>query len=61
MYIQWVTVCVLDADRIVSGSRDKTICMWDVNSGECVKVLDGHSSVRTNIYICIYRYLYTFF
>ena len=29
----------------MSGSRDKTIRIWDSSSGECVKVLSGHTNV----------------
>jgi F-box and WD-40 domain protein 1/11 len=31
-------------DRLVSGSRDKTIKLWDVNTGECIKTIkDEHN------------------
>ena len=38
---------VLSADgtRIVSGSYDKTVRVWDAQSGECVKTLEGHTDV----------------
>ena len=36
-------VAVLDADRIVSGSDDKTLKVWSVTSGECLQTLSGHS------------------
>ncbi len=29
---------------IASGSSDKTVRVWDVDTGECVRVLSGHSS-----------------
>ena len=28
--------------RVVSGSRDATLRMWDVDTGECLHVLVGH-------------------
>ena len=31
-----------DGSRIVSGSRDDTIRIWDSKSGECLLVLKGH-------------------
>jgi len=33
--------------RVVSGSRDNTLRVWDADRGECVAVLEGHSSVVT--------------
>ena len=29
---------------VVSGSGDKTLRLWDVASGKCVKTLEGHSN-----------------
>ena len=29
-------------NRVVSGSRDATLRMWDISSGECLHVLMGH-------------------
>ena len=28
--------------RVVSGSRDATLRMWDISTGECLHVLMGH-------------------
>ena len=33
-----------DGKQIVSGSRDKTIKIWDSQSGDCKSTLTGHSS-----------------
>jgi predicted NACHT family NTPase len=33
-----------DGRRIVSGSYDKSVRVWDAHSGECLRVLTGHSS-----------------
>ena len=38
-------VAVLGDGRIVSGSNDKTLRVWDLSSGECVQVLEGHTYV----------------
>ena len=39
------SVAVLSDGRIVSGSLDETVRIWDASSGECVKVLSGHTAV----------------
>ena len=37
-----------DGRKGISGSRDKTVRVWDLESGECLKVLKGHTnSVRS--------------
>ena len=33
-----------DGSRIISGSDDNTIKIWDVNIGTCLKTLEGHSN-----------------
>ena len=33
-----------DGRRVVSGSIDKTVKVWDAATGECVATLEGHSS-----------------
>ena len=32
-----------DCTKIISGSWDKTIRIWDANTGKCLKTLQGHS------------------
>ena len=32
-----------DGTKIISGSMDKTIKIWDANTGQCLKTLNGHS------------------
>ena len=34
-----------DGSRVVSGSRDKTVKVWDLASGELLQTLEGHSWV----------------
>ena len=43
-----------DGRRVVSGSEDKTLKVWDVATGECVATLKGHSKeVRCGVlYFC---------
>ena len=33
-----------DGRRVVSGSLDKTLKVWDVATGKCVATLEGHSN-----------------
>ena len=35
-----------DGKRVVSGSEDKTVRVWDVETGECLKVMEGHTKAR---------------
>jgi len=37
--------------RVVSGSRDHTLRVWDADRGECVAVLEGHS--RSVTCVCV--------
>jgi WD40 repeat protein len=32
-----------DGRRVVSGGSDKTVRVWDVETGECLKVMEGHT------------------
>ena len=36
------SICLLPDRRIVSGSYDKTLRIWDPASGACLRVLEGH-------------------
>ena len=35
----------LGINRLASGSNDNSIKIWNLNSGECIKTLNGHTSV----------------
>ena len=40
-----------DGTKIISGSRDNTIKIWDANTGDCLQTLEGHSDwVRSVAY-----------
>jgi WD40 repeat protein len=32
-----------DKNKIMSGSNDRTIKLWDVNTGQCLHTLKGHT------------------
>jgi WD40 repeat protein len=38
-------VALSDGRRVVSGSYDQTLRVWDVDTGECVRELKGHDKV----------------
>jgi WD40 repeat protein len=46
-YSQRVTcvVAMSDGRRVISGSNDETLRVWDVDTGECVRELKGHREV----------------
>jgi WD40 repeat protein len=35
-------VALSDGRRVVSGSKDNTLRVWNADTGECVRVLSGH-------------------
>jgi len=40
-----VYCCQFDENKIITGSRDRTIRVWDLNSFECLKVIGGPASL----------------
>ena len=34
-----------DGTKIISGSGDETVKIWDANTGECLKTLKGHLDI----------------
>jgi len=56
MYQAVNSVCTLANGRIVSGSDDKTVRVWNADTGECDRVLEGHSNVRCAVYDDTDRY-----
>ena len=38
-----------DGTKIISGSDDKTIKIWDANTGQCLKSLEGHSDYVNSV------------
>ncbi len=42
-------LAVLADGRLASGSNEKNIRVWDVKSGQCVQLLDGHGKYNTTV------------
>ena len=40
---------MLDDGRVVSASKDRTLRVWDPDSGETVKTLEGHSDAVSSV------------
>ncbi len=38
-----------DGQTVVSGSADRTVRLWSLHSGECLRVLEGHSGAVSTI------------
>jgi small GTP-binding protein len=38
-----------DGKRIISGSYDKTIRLWDIDKGQCLQVFEGHTDSITSV------------
>jgi WD40 repeat protein len=45
-HTDWVNAVALSSDgrRVVSGSYDKTLRVWDIESGQSLRTLQGHTS-----------------
>ncbi len=37
-------VCLLENDELASGSGDRTIKIWNLNTGKLVRTIQGHES-----------------
>ncbi len=50
-------VCSVGDGTVVSGSYDKTLKVWDVETGECRRTLEGHTEYRIITHSEIYQNL----
>ena len=50
-------VAVLSDGRVVSGSGDNTLKVWDSVSGQCLQTLSGHTAV-SDVSVCLYHSVY---
>ena len=41
-----------DGKKIASGSEDKTVKVWNAQTGQCVSTLSGHSRYVTAVSYC---------
>ena len=48
-----LAVAVLSDGRVVSGSVDNTLKVWDSVSGRCLQTLSGHTNV-SDVSVCVW-------
>ena len=41
------SVAIHPDGTIVSGSEDRTVRVWSKDTGDCIRVLEGHTDVST--------------
>ena len=39
-----MSIDIVNHTTIASASCDKKICLWDINSGQCLKTFQGHTN-----------------
>ena len=40
-----------DSRRVLSGSRDRTMRLWDISTRQCLRILRGHTDEVTSVYL----------
>lgn len=46
-YCIFASFCLTEGKYIISGSADKTVCVWDLNSKQLLQKLEGHKGTPT--------------
>lgn len=46
------SLAAVDGNRLLSGSWDKTLCLWDLDSGRCIHIFKGHKEYVTCV--CVF-------
>ncbi len=49
--VVWVAKFIEKTDKIVTGSQDKKIKIWDRKTGECKKIMEGHTACISDVII----------
>jgi WD40 repeat protein len=47
----WVASLVVHDGRLISGSSDGLIKVWDINTGRCINTITGHSNSATSLVV----------
>lgn len=54
-----VSCLEFDKQKVISGSGDKTLRIWSIKTGSCLKVLKGHTEDVVSGYTCIVYILHS--
>jgi WD40 repeat protein len=53
-HLSYVRCVAFDGTKIVSGSDDKTVCIWRApyNTAKCVRVIEGRTNAVARVWLC---------
>ena len=52
-------ICNMGENHVITGSRDNTMRIWDIRSGECIQILQGHTGGVRCVHLHSSGYLLT--